>query len=197
MYHTFFRLRAYLKYRKRARRGVLHHSPFIYELSCNIFEPHLPEPLWQEFESQYREMSGICLDRVSKKNGNMLSRMASYFDAKTVTVIGRRHKADPLQRYFTTFYKGSEKSSSRTDITIATATGATESELEHYFTTVVKYAADNNVFVLEGIRSSPIASEMWERIKAEPRVTVTIDLHRMGLAFFRKESSKEDFVIKY
>ena len=37
----------------------------------------------------------------------------------------------------------------------------------------------------------------WEQIKQNPSVKVTIDLFFIGIVFFRKELSKEDFVIRY
>ena len=37
----------------------------------------------------------------------------------------------------------------------------------------------------------------YEQIKADPRVTVTVDLFWIGLVFVRKGQVKEDFKVKY
>ena len=35
----------------------------------------------------------------------------------------------------------------------------------------------------------------WKKIKADPRVKVTIDVYYFGFVFFRKEQPKEDFTV--
>jgi hypothetical protein len=39
--------------------------------------------------------------------------------------------------------------------------------------------------------------EAWEEIKANPEVSVTIDLFYIGLVFFKKGRVKEDFRIRF
>lgn len=56
---------------------------------------------------------------------------------------------------------------------------------------------EKSVFVIDDIYWSPEMKEAWDIIKADERVTVTIDLFYVGLVFFRKGQAKEDFVIKY
>ena len=56
---------------------------------------------------------------------------------------------------------------------------------------------NDGCLVLDDIYWSPGMAQAWEEIKKKPEVTVTVDIFRMGLVFFRKESRKEDFVIRW
>ena len=39
--------------------------------------------------------------------------------------------------------------------------------------------------------------QAWTQIKAHPQVSVTIDLFKLGLVFFRKEQKKENFKLYF
>lgn len=67
----------------------------------------------------------------------------------------------------------------------------------NYFNQCMEKRHEKSVFVIDDIYWSPEMKETWELIKADERVTVTIDLFFVGLVFFRKGQAKQDFVIKY
>ena len=54
-----------------------------------------------------------------------------------------------------------------------------------------------SVLVLSDVYRDNEAKALWQFIKAQPDVTVTIDLFRAGLVFFRLGQAKEDFKIRY
>lgn len=66
-----------------------------------------------------------------------------------------------------------------------------------YFNQCMEKRNEKSVFVMDDIYWSPEMKEAWDTIKADERVTVTIDLFYVGLVFFRKGQAKQDFVIKY
>ena len=66
-----------------------------------------------------------------------------------------------------------------------------------YFEMLLKKATNESVFVFDDIYWSEGMMKAWKEIIARPEVTVSIDLYRMGIIFFRKESTKEDFVVKF
>ncbi len=66
-----------------------------------------------------------------------------------------------------------------------------------YFNKCLAKAGNESVFILDDIRWSKEMYKAWKEIKSHPRVTVSIDLFRMGLVFFRKESAKQDFLIRF
>lgn len=66
-----------------------------------------------------------------------------------------------------------------------------------YFKMCLQHINNNSIFLFDDINWSEEMQEAWEEIKADPRVRATVDLFMMGLVFFRKELSKQDFVIRY
>jgi predicted O-methyltransferase YrrM len=66
-----------------------------------------------------------------------------------------------------------------------------------YFEQLLTKCHDSSILVFDDIRWSRGMEEAWEIIKNHPAVTVSIDLFVMGIVFFRKEQSKENFVIRF
>ena len=55
----------------------------------------------------------------------------------------------------------------------------------------------NSVLILVGYYRNRAAKRQWKAIEGREEVTVTIDLFRMGLVFFRAGQAKENFKIRY
>ncbi len=66
-----------------------------------------------------------------------------------------------------------------------------------YFEICLQKAHDKSIFIFDDIHWSAQMTEAWNEIKANPRCTVSIDLHQIGIIFFRKEQRKEDFTLWY
>ncbi|NVN94708.1 MAG: class I SAM-dependent methyltransferase [Bacteroidetes bacterium] len=66
-----------------------------------------------------------------------------------------------------------------------------------YFEACLQHKHNDSIFVFDDIHWSLEMEEVWELIKQSPEVTVTIDLFFIGLVFFRKESTKEHFTIRF
>jgi len=66
-----------------------------------------------------------------------------------------------------------------------------------YFNESFPYAHNNSVFIFDDIHWSSEMNEAWQEIISHPQVTVTIDLFYLGIVFFKKELSKQDFVLKF
>jgi predicted O-methyltransferase YrrM len=64
-----------------------------------------------------------------------------------------------------------------------------------YFNECLKHADDNSVFIFDDIHWSPGMQEAWEEIGKHERVTSTADLFHIGLVFFRKELTKQHFIL--
>lgn len=67
----------------------------------------------------------------------------------------------------------------------------------NYFRQIEPYMQNNGLLIIHDIHWSKDMEKAWEEVCRHPRVTVTIDLFFMGLVFFRKELSKQDFIIRY
>ena len=66
-----------------------------------------------------------------------------------------------------------------------------------YFYQCLQHVHDDSVFILDDIHWSKDMEESWEVIKSHPSVTITIDLFRMGVVFFKEGLSKEDFILRF
>lgn len=66
-----------------------------------------------------------------------------------------------------------------------------------YFTQCLQYINNDSVFVFDDIHWSDEMEEAWEEIKNHSEVTVTMDLFFLGIVFFRKEQSKEHFIVRF
>jgi predicted O-methyltransferase YrrM len=66
-----------------------------------------------------------------------------------------------------------------------------------YFKKIKQYCSDSSVLVFHDIHWSKGMEKAWEEIQSDEQVTVTIDLFFMGIVFFRRELSKQDFRIRF
>lgn len=66
-----------------------------------------------------------------------------------------------------------------------------------YFQQCLPYANSDSVFIFDDIYWSAEMTKAWEEIKADPAVTLTVDLFWIGLVFFRKQQPKQDFVLRF
>ena len=65
-----------------------------------------------------------------------------------------------------------------------------------YFELLKKHLAQNAIVIFDDIHWSKGMEEAWDYIKSHSSVTVTIDMFWVGLVFFSKNESKENFIIK-
>ncbi len=67
-----------------------------------------------------------------------------------------------------------------------------------YFHELLKITNENSVLIFDDIYWSEGMTKAWEEIKNHSTVTLSIDLYKIGLIFFRKENKqKEHFCLKY
>lgn len=66
-----------------------------------------------------------------------------------------------------------------------------------YFEKITPVIHNDSVIVVGDIYWSDGMEEAWMEIKNKDEVRVTIDLFDMGLVFFRKEMTKQNFTIRY
>ncbi len=66
-----------------------------------------------------------------------------------------------------------------------------------YFRTCLPTAKNNTIFIFDDIHWSKEMKEAWDEIILHPSITLSIDLFRLGIVLFRKESQKEHFIIRF
>lgn len=66
-----------------------------------------------------------------------------------------------------------------------------------YFNAALEFITNNSIFIFDDIYWSNEMTKAWNEIKNNKKVRVSIDLFHLGIVFFRKELSKQDFIIRY
>jgi predicted O-methyltransferase YrrM len=73
----------------------------------------------------------------------------------------------------------------------------TKEAVLRYFVKVAEMSDNKTVIVFDDIYDSKGMSEAWDEIKKNKKVSVTVDIFRMGLVFFREGLSRSDYIIRY
>lgn len=66
-----------------------------------------------------------------------------------------------------------------------------------YFTIISETSGPGTLIVFDDIYYSAETAAAWEAIKGKKNVTLSIDIFRMGLIFFRKSASRINYIIRY
>jgi predicted O-methyltransferase YrrM len=66
-----------------------------------------------------------------------------------------------------------------------------------YFNKVADMSANRTVVIIDDINSSQEMAEAWSEIKNHRNVTLSIDIFRLGMVFFREGISRSSYVIRY
>jgi predicted O-methyltransferase YrrM len=66
-----------------------------------------------------------------------------------------------------------------------------------YFDKIAKIAETGTVVIIDDINYSPGMTEAWNLIKKHEKVSVTVDIFRMGIVFFRKGTARQNYIIRY
>lgn len=67
----------------------------------------------------------------------------------------------------------------------------------NYFNIIAENSDPMTLVVLDDIYLTPDMKDAWKMIREHSKVTVTLDIHRMGLVFFRKGINSNHFVVRY
>ncbi len=65
------------------------------------------------------------------------------------------------------------------------------------FDLLAKHLPDHATIVFDDVYWSPEMARAWTEIRRHPRVTLSLDLFGLGIVFFRKESKKENYVLRW
>ncbi len=66
-----------------------------------------------------------------------------------------------------------------------------------YFNLLSEMSGNNTVFIIDDINYSRGMTEAWDELKLHKRVSVSIDIFRMGMLFLREGINHNDYVIRY
>lgn len=66
-----------------------------------------------------------------------------------------------------------------------------------YFSIIAERSDSHTVVIIDDICLSHEMEQAWREIKDHSKVSVTIDIYRMGIVFFRKGISANHFIVRY
>jgi len=66
-----------------------------------------------------------------------------------------------------------------------------------YFNLLSEISDNNTVFIIDDINYSRGMAEAWDELKLHKKVSVSVDIFRMGILFFREGISHNNYVIRY
>jgi predicted O-methyltransferase YrrM len=66
-----------------------------------------------------------------------------------------------------------------------------------YFSQISEISDSKTVIIIDDINYSREMSEAWSEIKRFENVSLTVDINRMGIVFFREGMNHNDYVIRY
>ena len=62
---------------------------------------------------------------------------------------------------------------------------------------LAEFSDSKTVIIIDDINYSKEMAEAWKEIKLHPKVSVSIDIFRMGILFFREGINHNNYVIRY
>lgn len=128
----------------------------------------------------FRTIEGIAQKiEIAKKMAVELQTTPEFIEGNFDTILDT--VLDKFQHIDFVFFDGNHTRQATTD----------------YFNRCVAKIQNDSIFVFDDIHWSEEMEEAWEDIKSHKKVTVSIDLFRLGLIFFKKELSKQHYVIKF
>jgi predicted O-methyltransferase YrrM len=69
--------------------------------------------------------------------------------------------------------------------------------LLYYFSRIAELSGNDTVIIIDDINYSGEMAEAWKLIRENEKVTLAIDLFRMGIVFFRKGFTRSNYLIMY
>jgi predicted O-methyltransferase YrrM len=69
--------------------------------------------------------------------------------------------------------------------------------LLRYFNQVADMSDNNSVVIIDDINYSREMADAWAEIRNHKNVTLSVDIFRMGIVFFRKERNHFNYVVRY
>lgn len=182
-----------LLYRLKAKTRHGTHSPFVYRLVDEVIYDCSDKKVYNEL---IKLNAAAVNNPVSTKLNQLIYRLAADWQPATIIELGEPlgitsnylQKAAPDAKIY------SENIIDKPDIVFINTHNAEDAL--NYFRQCLPKVSTVTLLIIEGIYNTEGMKQVWAKIKAEPNVTVTIDLFWIGLVYFKTGQAKEDFIIK-
>jgi len=195
----------YLLYRLKAKTRHGTHSPFIYRLVDKVIYDFNAKKVYAEVEENRKKYNTAeHKDAISPKIAQLIYRLVADWQPGNIVEVGDGvyyitsylEKATPSAKVYSVEDKAQ----------LLAAIGNLDQldcmfikggrSITEYFELCLSKVHDGTLLIVDDIYRTEDRKDAWAQIKANPKVTATIDLFWIGLVYFRKGQVKEDFLIK-
>jgi hypothetical protein len=195
----------YVWHRLRAnnRHGI--HSPFVYKLIDTVIYDYRDQKVYHEAGAL--RSGGGETDGLKPKVNQLLYRLTAYFNPAAIVEIGKGNsvtnfylqKAAPEAVIYNIKNDGNIAGIANKPVDLILFNCVQlKNEILNYFELCLPKTHKDTVLVFTGIYRSREMKQAWIQIKANPQVTLTVDLFWIGFVFFKQgRSVKEHFRVKY
>jgi predicted O-methyltransferase YrrM len=121
------------------------------------------------------ETSGIALENFRKSGYDNIEVHTGSFDEVLPVIISRNIKPGLV------FIDGDHR----------------KNPVINYFNQIAEISDNKTVIIIDDIHSSKEMEEAWIEIKRFEKVSVTVDIFRMGIVFFREAINHNNYTIRY
>ena len=180
-----FRIKSYLQFLWHSKNEHGVHSPFVFLLlTQGLYNKKIKLPV-----ADLSTYKGI-----NSKKSRLLFKIVRYFSPKSILIVGA-----------TTFEKevftlANPKATIDIESTIYNCIYFSSIGINLVTNETIEQLAltieNDSFWIIENIHANAAAESLWQTLKQNPKVTVTIDTYHFGLVFFRKEQVKEHFIIR-
>ncbi len=189
-------VKEYLKHRLKAKTRHGLHSPFVYRLVDEVVYDFSEKKVLSAVET-----SQIAANqrKRAKKINRLLYRIINDRQPADIVLLG--NMAPVTQAYIkagtgqATIHHNLKNLPTNLDtVIIDTKSGA---ELKEWLNQCFPRVNEHTLIILKNIYDTDGMKTVWTEVKANPKVTVTVDLFKIGLIYFRKGQVREDFWIRF
>jgi hypothetical protein len=166
-------LAKFARHHFRARSKYDIHSPYCYKLYSEVLKDKKDYPEYGVIKEKIR-LAGA---EIPLKFALLLFRITKYFRPANVLILSR---PDDL-------------------ITTCITLGSTKCRIVYSenISQIIQHIHNDSVLIMSNIYKSGETLNRWKQIQSKDQVTLSVDLFYLGLAFCRKELSREEFILRF